>query len=383
MATLANITINDTGFLTVPSGTTAQRPSTPTVTTSTLRPIGISANGLRLFIPGFWTTYQNLPAYLTGLPTTTFINNTDSGTFTINFAARVYLLRDPTWSAVDLTGWTLVESGKNYGISTNTSVYFKDFSAGTYAYDDLSAMYMWDFGTNAAARNGQMYYNTSSQVLETYRPNGWADLPVTNGLVCYLDAGRFDSYPGYGPVIKDLSGSGRNGLLIGSWSWSDIYGGVIQLNASTGWIRVPDINLVSGQYTVMGATRYTGASRGRIISSLSNNWLLGHWNATTANYYAEGWVSGAGVGTNDTNWRIYTGTGDSAADSWAFYVNNVLNAGPNNGGSAGPNGLSIGASAGASEWSDGQFGFVVCYNRILSAAEMTQNYNYFKDRYGL
>jgi hypothetical protein len=30
MATLKNTTINDTGFITLPSGTTAQRPSSPT-----------------------------------------------------------------------------------------------------------------------------------------------------------------------------------------------------------------------------------------------------------------------------------------------------------------------------------------------------------------
>lgn len=30
MATLKNTTINDTGFVTLPSGTTAQRPSSPT-----------------------------------------------------------------------------------------------------------------------------------------------------------------------------------------------------------------------------------------------------------------------------------------------------------------------------------------------------------------
>lgn len=235
----------------------------------------------------------------------------------------------------------------------------------------------------ATPANGQMYYNTSSQAMETYNTSKWRSQLVTNGLVCYLDAGNAESYPKFGPIIKDLSGSGRNGLMIGSWSWSNTFSGVIQLNASTGYIRVPDINLVSGQYTIMGASRYTGATRGRMINALSNNWLMGNWGSTTQNYYAEGWVTGAGAGPNDTSWRIYTTTGDTSADSWSFYVNNSLNAGPNNGGSQGPNGLAIGAASGSSEWSDGQFGFVMCYNRILSTAEMTQNYLYFKDRYGL
>lgn len=386
MATLKNTTVSDTGSITVPSGTTAQRPTTPVVTTSSNRPIGISANGLRLFIPGFWATYTNLPAYLTGLPTTTFINNTDAGTFTINYPARVYMLRSTAWNPVDLTGWTTNETNQSYisVIPSATNVYYKDFAAGTHAYDDNSAMYMWDFGTNVAARNGQLYFNTSSQTLEMFNVTGWDSPLVTNGLVCYLDPGNFNSYPGFGPVLKDISGNSRNGLMIGSWSWSDSFEGVIQLNAAgTGYIRVPDINLVSGQYTVMGAARYTGATRGRIITALNNNWLLGNWGSSTENYYAEGWVSAVTAGANDTNWRIYAGIGDTVADSYSIYVNNTLTAGPNSNGAAGPNGFSIGAYVASSEWSDGQFGFLLCYNRILTAQEMTQNFNYFRGRYGL
>jgi len=396
MATLKNTTINDTGFVTVPSGAPASRPTTGTVTTSTTRPIGISANGLRLFIcpslgaatSGYWSVYQNLPAYLTGLPTTTIINNTDSGTFTINFPARVYMLRNPAWNAVDITGWTLVESNTTYILDSSglISVYRRDFAAGTHAYDDNSAMYMWDFGTNVAVRNGMTFYNTSNQSLEFFNVTGWRSQIVTQGLVCYIDAGNRESYPGWGVTYKDLSGSGRIGQSFGAVTWSDTFGGVAQFSGASpgaGYIRVPDTNLATGQYTVMGAARYTGANRGRIITSLNNNWLLGHWNAQTENYYAEGWVTAAGNGPNDTNWRIYAGLGDTVADSYTMYSNNTLIAGPNNGGAAGPNGLSIGAFAGTSEFTDGQFGFVLCYNRLLSVAEMTQNYNFFRGRYGL
>jgi hypothetical protein len=327
--------------------------------------------------------YQNLPAYLTGLVATTFVNNTNSGTFTINAAARVYLLRNSNWNPVDLTGWTLVESGKNYlNVASDMSVYYKDFAAGTHTYDDDSAMYMWDFGESVQARNGMVRYNTDSQSLEVFNPLSWNSPYVTNGLVCYLDAGRFDSYPAFGTTIKDLSGSGRNGILNGSWSWSDVFGGVIQLNASTGYIDVADVVLTTGQYTVMAATRYTGATRGRMISGRLNNWLLGNWGTSTENYYAEGWVSAVGAGANDTNWRIYAGNGDVTADSYAMYVNNALTAGPNNGGAQGPNGFSIGRyGPGNSEYSDGQFGFLMCYNRILTTAELTQNWQYFRGRY--
>jgi hypothetical protein len=133
----------------------------------------------------------------------------------------------------------------------------------------------------------------------------------------------------------------------------------------------------------MGAARYTGTSpHGRMINSVNNNWLLGHWNSSTENYYAEGTVYGISAGPDDTNWRIYTGTGDISGDSWGFYVNNSLIV-QNNAGVQGPNGINIGRQGFGGEWSTGQFSFVLVYNRVLTTAEMTQNYNYFKGRFGL
>jgi hypothetical protein len=111
---------------------------------------------------------------------------------------------------------------------------------------------------------------------------------------------------------------------------------------------------------------------------------MGHWGNTTENYYAEGWVSTPGSGPSDTNWRIYAALGNQPSDAWALYVNNTVTA-TSTDGSSGPDGISIGAQTygGTSEFSTGQFSFVLVYNRVLTTAEMTQNYNYFKGRFGL
>ena len=108
---------------------------------------------------------------------------------------------------------------------------------------------------------------------------------------------------------------------------------------------------------------------------------MGHWSASTQSHYAEGWVSGVGAGPDDTNWRIYAATGNYSGDSWALYVNGVLNAGPNSGGSNGPNGFAIGSNLGSSEFSNSHISFLICYNRILTAAEVQQNYNALKSRF--
>lgn len=203
---------------------------------------------------------------------------------------------------------------------------------------------------------------------------------VTDGLILCLDAANRQSYPGSGTVWRDLAGS-NNGTLINGPTFSSANGGVIALDGGNDYIDIP-INLTNTNYTIMGASRYVVVG-GRTFSAKNNNWLMGHWGSTTQNHFANGWVTGSGVGPSDTNWRIYAATGNYSGDSWAFYVNGVLNAGPNAGGSNGPNGFAIGSYAAGSEFSNSHISFLICYNRVLTPAEILQNYNALKGRYNL
>ena len=218
---------------------------------------------------------------------------------------------------------------------------------------------------------------------EQYRFEGPAG-PVTNGLLLYWDAGNLDSYPGTGTTIYDLSGNGNNGTLYNGVGYNQTNGGVLTFDGVDDYVGTSSPSLPSTNNTVMGAARYSGGTRGRMINATSNNWLIGCWNNSTENYYAEGWVSPVQNGANDTNWRIVTALGDVGADIYTSYTNNVLSGGPNNGGSQGPAGITVGKIGYTnSEYSTGQFSFVLVYNRVLTTAEMTQNYNYFKGRFGL
>jgi hypothetical protein len=390
MATLTNVTISGSGYLTLASGNTAQRPTTPTITTTTNRPLGIAVNGLKLYIPTFWALYASLPSYLIGLPTTTYINDTDSGTFTINYACRVYLMRSTTWAnTVDLTGYTLNESDRSYlSVDAGTiNVYYRDYAAGTHTFDNNSAMYLFDFGANVTAKAGMMRYNTDIQVLEHFNGLYWANDIVRSGLMLNLDVGNADSYAGIGNTLRDISGNGRHGSLVNTPTYSATYGGVLTFNGTTNYVTCAnDFNFVTGTYTIVCATRYSGATRGRMVNGALNNWLIGNWSSSTENYYAEGWVTAVGAGANDTNWRIYAATGNSVTDTWANYTNAVLGS-SNSGGSQGPNGLAIGVSgtSGAynSEFSTGEFSFVLAYNRVLTATEIKQNFFAYRNRFGI
>jgi hypothetical protein len=198
---------------------------------------------------------------------------------------------------------------------------------------------------------------------------------ITDGLVLYLDAAKAASYPGSGSTWYDLSGSGNNMTLYNSPTFTS---NVLEFNG-TNQYGDTTLNLSASPYTVMAASRYSGATRGRTISSMGNNWLLGHWVETTENYYAEGWISSPFSGPNDTDWRIYTGTGTG---TYSFYVNNVLKV-SNSNGAEGPNQLSVSRSGFYGEYSTCQVSFVMAYNRVLTETEMTTNFNFFRSRFGL
>lgn len=177
--------------------------------------------------------------------------------------------------------------------------------------------------------------------------------------------------------LGDISGNSNNGSLTGAMSLSSSYGGVIQFSGNN--YITTGLNLSSGAYTVIAAARYT-AIGGRIITALSNNWLMGHWSSTTENHYAEGWVSNVSSGAGDTNWRILTASGNTATDSWQMYVNGTQTF-SNANGSAGPNNLGINVYN--SERATGEAGFLLAYNRVLSASEIKQNFQALRGRFNI
>jgi hypothetical protein len=221
--------------------------------------------------------------------------------------------------------------------------------------------------------------------------SGGPNIIRDSSLVLAWDITDKNSYPGSGNTIFDLSGNRNNGTITGGVTYNAATAnGVLTTDGSTGYINSTTPNLASTNYTIIGASRYNGATRARMINAYGNNWLLGHWSNGVANYYALGWVSSAvsSQGGSDTLWRIYTGTGNIGGASYSFYVNNILTNGPNSGGTAGPNGITIGRigtgyQPSGGEDSTGDFSFLLMYNRVLSATEIAQNYNALKSRFGL
>lgn len=220
---------------------------------------------------------------------------------------------------------------------------------------------------------------------------------VTSGLSAILDAGFIPSYPRGGSVVYDLSGNGANGTFNGDISW------------------------VSSGTT--GAQSYFNFAVGNnltyISSSVSQAYLdctmvlMPDFSYSTPTGLA-GLIATSSPATNsDKSLRIagVNGTGPWSmvarnpgdGNDWAnpnattYYVNgsasNILNSGWNVFGgyrtntSGFPSTFSyfIGSSgfAGDNRGFQGKIAVVLLYNRQLSAAEQSQNYNALRGRYGI
>lgn len=180
----------------------------------------------------------------------------------------------------------------------------------------------------------------------------------------------------------DISGNGNNMTLTNSPSFSNANGGVLQFNGINQYGSLTSLNYSATTFTIIAGSRYSGATRGRVISSMVNNWLFGHWGSGSEEYHPQSWVY---QGTaNDTNWRIYAATEDYSGDLRSFYVNNSAIVTNSTAGSAGFNGLSVGRwGAGASEYSTCEVSFIQVYNRILTTQEITQTYIALRSRFGI
>jgi len=202
---------------------------------------------------------------------------------------------------------------------------------------------------------------------------------VQDGLVAVFDAGSTRSYPGTGTVWYNLIGSSAATATLSATSIGTTAAGVMTFDGVDDKITISLLNLTSNDYTVIGVAQRPTSNTGRLISA-NNNWLLGHWSTGSRKHFAVGWV--CQVTHNDANTHIFCATGDISADTYKFRDDNVEYGSTPAGGSAGPNGFSLGNITGG-EWGVGTITLLLIYNRVLTDAEIDQNFNAQRTRFGL
>lgn len=214
--------------------------------------------------------------------------------------------------------------------------------------------------------------------------------PFDQGLKVWLDATLYTG----GGVWLDNSNNGNNGVLVNpdnAISWVNVNGGVFESTGeSENYIEIPSISFYNSDYTVIGAARFIDlyGDNHRIITA-DNNWILGSWNHTNNDYFVnDGWIHGP-IGSGDTEWYIYAGTGSltGPVKTYKYFRNGVKLAdrqnpyGPDVG--HGPNKIQLLGDSLFGETSHAQIGFLLAYNRVLSDAEIVNIFNTYRSRYGL
>ena len=226
---------------------------------------------------------------------------------------------------------------------------------------------------------------------------------VTGGLVLCLDAGHKKSYSGSGDTWTDLVG-GVELTKEGSPTWSSkgyFSGG----NGDRHLQETTSIGIeLTTQVTLCAWYRKTGSggtTNQRIVEVWGGSWASsGHvLNVNSSSGDTEMWLNDNG---NDTNNRFITKTTDDtfADDVWHYmvgtysspalklYMDGSLNKTDSIAVTTALddiNSICVGAYAedDSNYHMDGDIAIIQIYNRAISAAEVLQNFNAHKSRFGL
>ena len=223
---------------------------------------------------------------------------------------------------------------------------------------------------------------------------GDAILPiVTSGLVLNLDAGNSSSYSGSGPTWTDLSGSVNTGTLFNSPAYNSANGGYLDFDGIDDY--------ASGANSV--STDLTGDMSCEVwfkLDAVAGDWVrpfgkgdgsnrtYGLWYNTTSGgflYQRYGTSNfGAQLVTLPTVGQWYQMVGTSTGSTHVLYMNGVsvstvTATGP---WASSTEGYRV-AAATFHTFHNGPLSIARLYNRGLSAAEVSQNFNVVCGRDGL
>jgi hypothetical protein len=231
---------------------------------------------------------------------------------------------------------------------------------------------------------------------------------VTDGLVLYLDAANIKSYPGSGTTWIDLSRSGNNGTLTNGPTFNSGNGGSIVFDGTNDFVEFGDVlDLGTNSLTVNQWVN---------LSSISIQTFLSKARAAGQNYR---YSTGTAGPSNDRLAAFIQGNGGSdiqpygsttliintwfmatyvftRSSSISIYYNGVPETLTGNATISQWNGLNfqsinpfrIGCYTASNNitpisLTNGRIGTTQVYFRALTAAEIQQNYNATKTRFGL
>jgi hypothetical protein len=224
---------------------------------------------------------------------------------------------------------------------------------------------------------------------------------VTDGLVLCLDAANVKSYPGSGTNWTDLSGNGRNGTLTNGPTYSSDVGGSIVFDGTVGkvvTVTYNSSNFVNTNFTWISWVKGKGSPTVNMpqIGYGSGGWPrlgffenVGTWYFQQYNNSGPPTISTVSCGTgSETVWKQICCVGNFTQSKIIGYNNGsyvteatyVSSAGNDSVFGIGRAGTTFGG------WNEAYLGNIAqvsIYNRALSIAEIQQNFNALRGRFGI
>ncbi len=205
---------------------------------------------------------------------------------------------------------------------------------------------------------------------------------VSRGLILHLDASAPSSYPGSGNTWFDLSPTANNGAFINGPTFNSGNGGYINFDGTNDYIDLASIPSITTDATFCAWVNGASLSGDRAIMSIKDVLIqlapdgIVYWFDVDTNN-----LLFSGVYSVDTWYYIVisqSGTSISAYRNGAFVQTQT---GGNIGSSYGND--QIGSYFGTGRYWYGRMGSVQIYNRALAAAEILQNFNVQRSRFGI
>lgn len=217
---------------------------------------------------------------------------------------------------------------------------------------------------------------------------------ITSGLILNLDASKISSYPGSGTTWFDISGNGNNGTLTNSPTYNSDNGGIFVFNGSNQMITGVhnagietigsmtsevwfNISVDSGDWVrVIGKGDVNNRTHGLWYNIPSSYFLFQRYGSSVMNILYSAtvsrnvWYHMAGV-TDGTNNSLYlNGSLVGTATGPATYFTSTQP-------------YTLAYHGGIHAYHNGKIGEGRLYNRSLNAAEISQNFNATRFRYGI
>ena len=220
---------------------------------------------------------------------------------------------------------------------------------------------------------------------------------ITDGLILCLDAANSKSYPGSGTTWTDLSGNGNTGTLVNGVGYSASNGGALSFDGSNDYVDCGDREIfkIPSQLTLeafFNISTYVNWS-GIIGKSNSGKGVyMMHLSASAPRIrFSYNSVSPWTVNIVDGNYALTTNQWLHSVivydgSNVNFYINGSLDKTQNIGSITFDTGAGYSVTLGqdppgSNEFFNGRISNAKIYNRALSAAEISQNYNALKSRY--